>query len=80
MEEQISTDKERRFNSNENVLHDFFERFPEVVSLIDKYIGLSFFMCEELDMKYQDTIIDTLLIILLNHCHIIFGGWGLGEQ
>ncbi len=43
MEEQISTDKARRFDSNESVLKEFFNTFPEAVSLREKNRGLSFF-------------------------------------
>lgn len=43
MENQISTDKNQRFISNESVLLDFLKRFPDAVSVADKKRGMSFF-------------------------------------
>ena len=43
MEDQISTDKDRRFVANEALLHDFLNRNPGVVSQLEKRRGLSNF-------------------------------------
>lgn len=43
MPNQISSDKERRFMSNETVLNNFFVKFPDAVKQSEKNRGLSFF-------------------------------------
>lgn len=43
MEDQISTDKDNRFVANEALLHDFLNRNPDAVSLLEKRRGLSNF-------------------------------------
>jgi len=43
MDDQISTDKYRRFDSNESVLQKFFEKYPESVAKAEKKRGWSYF-------------------------------------
>ncbi len=43
MENQISSNKDRRFKSNEKVLFQFFKKYPDIVNQAEKMRGLSFF-------------------------------------
>jgi glycosyltransferase involved in cell wall biosynthesis len=47
MDDQISSDKSRRFKANELIIHDFLDAYPSVVSKKQAHSGLSAFYCRK---------------------------------
>lgn len=56
MEDQISSDKRRRFEANEEIILDFLKEFPDAVSRTERRKGLCFFYSRK--ARYYATIGD----------------------
>lgn len=76
MDDQISTDKYRRFNSNERVLQKFFERFPESVTKVEKKRAISYFYIRKVRHEISERRFIRAFINIINA--LKHDAWWLG--
>ena len=83
MENQLSSDKEKRFEANLNILISFRKSFPESVSMLEWRKGMSFFYTRRaryLLGQYQYCASMTDLIMALYQYPLWSGPWKVGAK